>query len=495
MENKEERLKDGKSRCTCGSNIRDEYDESHAKKDCSSSGSSVDHYGATRNLDISFVQIPSYFPIIVEEPDDLSQHQNIVLPNSLLSIERDGKEIPYYCSSFIRRLALLQQATEPETYPPSLCKVCLRRVEQALEASSSHLLLETQYYRQIMKQDISRLSSWKQAIVHSGISCDDVINLDHDGFNKSDGGNLEAYTLNAYRREIDALEESCRQHREELSRLLSIRKERTLKELQLDLIQDAIVEEQNSLELEARAFDNSQEQLSRKLALVHDEAERLSSCSVRLLSHLIHLHIDKDRGLRYPLINELRLAYRPKGDIHQKEIQVAWSLASHLLLVVANTFEFRSQQWKIVPLSHCAKLIYYPHTKNDETSLSGQAKNRSVVFNIGHPRTLSSKALLTWNALLSQVITHVKYKLKWAYEHGILESNDIALAPPYEISVTKIGNISLSQLDESNDGEWSRAIHYMASDLLWLSECSSTYALRQVMMKAAFPSTETTPAP
>jgi hypothetical protein len=492
MENKEERLNDEKSRCTCGSNLRDEYDESNAKIDYSSSGSYGDRRSA-RNLDISFVQIPSHFPI-VEESDHLSQHRNMVQPNPLVSIESDAKESPRFCSSFIRRLSLLQQATEPETKPPSLCKVCLRRVEQALEASSSYLLLESQHYRQSTKQDISRLSSWKHAIVHSGISCEDVIMNDCDCFNRNDEGSLEAYTLNAYRREIDALEESCRQHREELSRLLSIRKEQALKELQLDLIQDAIVEEHNSLELEARAFDTNQEQLSRKLSLVHDEAERLSSCSVRLLSHLIHLHIDKERGLRYPLINELRLAYRPKGDIHQKEIQAAWSLASHLLLVVANTFEFRSQQWKIVPLSHCAKLIYYPHTRNDETDIPGQPKDRTVVFNLGHPRTHSSKALLTWNALLSQVISHVKSKMKWAYEHGILESKDVAAAPPYEISVTKIGNISLSQLDENDDGEWSRAIHYMASDLLWLSACSSTYTLRQVMMNAAFPAMET-PSP
>ena len=52
--------------------------------------------------------------------------------------------------------------------------------------------------------------------------------------------------------------------------------------------------------------------------------------TVRLHAALFHLVVDK-RGLRYPLINELRLAYRPKGDVHWKEINAAWAQATQLL--------------------------------------------------------------------------------------------------------------------------------------------------------------------
>lgn len=291
----------------------------------------------------------------------------------------------------------------------------------------------------------------------------------------------------AFRNEIELLEATCKQHQDELAHLLAVQKEQALIDRDLDRLQEAIAEEQNALELEARAFNNDQEQLSRALAEVQDEVERLSSSEIRLPAASLHLQVDIERGLRYPLINELRLAYRPKGDVQWQEIQAAWALAAHLLLVIATLFEFQSQHWRIVPLSRCAKLIYHPPVRNERESgfPGGQEVNggmsRTVVFNLGHPKTNGSKALLAWNALLCQVVQHTLSKIALATENGILDAADIAPLS-FAITPTNIGGISLTQLDESDDGGWSRVIHFMASDLLWLSECASSYVLQQVLL-------------
>jgi hypothetical protein len=270
--------------------------------------------------------------------------------------------------------------------------------------------------------------------------------------------------------------------------------------------------EQNALELEARAFDNDQEQLSRALLEILDEVERLSSPQLQLPATLLRLQVDRERGLRYPLINELRLAYRPKGDVQWHEIQAAWALAAQLLLSICTLFHFQQQPqqlsshnsnnncWRLIPLSHCAKLFYYPsersNTKSGPAAAGSAADNqthtvattaqhtRPIVFNLGHPKTNQSKALLTWNALLCQVMQHVTAELTAAIDLGILVAQEVPPIP-FEMSPTKIGHTWLTQLGEDDDGGWSRVIHCMTSNLLWLSDCASLFVRQQVILESS----------
>lgn len=291
-----------------------------------------------------------------------------------------------------------------------------------------------------------------------------------------DGGLVDfERTEQTYRTEIQLLEEACEQHEEELRHLSSLQKEQAVIAVELDRLEYATEEEQNALELEARAFDNDQEQLLRKLVKTQAEVEQLSSPRIRLPAMLMDLRVDRERGLRYPLINELRLAYRPKGDVQWNEIQTAWSLAAQLLLVIGTIFDFQSPHWKIVPLSHCAKLMY-----SNGNNPSGN-KRRVVVYNLGHSKTNGSRALLAWNVLLFQVIQHATVEMKFACESGVLDAANVPPLP-FDITTEKIGNIVLSSLNENDDGGWSRAIHCMASNLLWLSESASAYVLQQVLL-------------
>lgn len=330
------------------------------------------------------------------------------------------------------------------------------RVEQALLQDAERLDLECHRYREAVKEEESRLEIYKRTA--------------------TDDGDLDAQEA-AYQLEIAMLQEAVEAQEAEIRHLRSIQREQRLVEEELDQIEDALESQQNALELEARAFDNEQEQLYLQLSSTHAEAQRLSSSSICLPSILFRLQVDTERGLRYPLINDLRLAYRPKGDVRWDEIQAAWALAAQLLLTIGVTFQFQSMNWKLVPLSHCAKLIFYPVEGSDET------KKRPVVYNLGHPRTDHSKSLLAWNGLLYQMVRHTTIKVHTAVDNGVLTEGEIPPLP-FEISATKIGAIVLARLGADDDAGWSRAIHCMSCNLLWLSECAATFILQKVVLTA-----------
>jgi Apg6 BARA domain len=370
-----------------------------------------------------------------------------------------------------------------------------------LETDSDRLLAEAVTYEQTIQQDETNTKGFQQIVnrtVKNALQCvegEEVVASDPLQSPSQNSNDVQNSIEEAFMSEIESLERACQQHRDELAHIKTVQKEQALIYDEIERIADSTAAEQNALELESRAFDSDQEHLSKMLGEYRHEMECLSSSAIRLPAALVHVHVDIERGLRYPLINELRLAFRPKGDLHWKEIQGAWALASNLLLMVATVFNFQSQRWKIVPLSHCAKLIYSP-PKNAEKALDVTVENRStkeeknqvIVFNIGHPKTNGSKALLMWNALLCQVIQHVVAKNSQAVDDGIYGSVDDPPVP-FDISSTSIGGLSLAQLEENDDTEWSRVIHFMAANLLWLSKCASNYLMHRVILIAPLSNT------
>ena len=394
-------------------------------------------------------------------------------------------------------------------------------MEQALDSETERMYAECQAYRDAIHEDKARVKAWQLAVQGSlqykqspaashpnshydnddgqevvsspGSDSRDSVTTHDNNQQQEQQHNIEE----AFRHEIAVLEEACQQHREELLQMRAVQQEQQQITLNLDRVHEAMSHEQNALELEARAFDNDQEQLSRALIEILDEVDRLSSSQLQLPATLLRLQVDRERGLRYPLINELRLAYRPKGDVQWKEIQAAWALAAQLLLSICTLFHFlqpcsqnsNNNCWRLIPLSHCAKLFYYPSERSNTNDKSGPVTvnavdTRPIVFNLGHPKTNQSKALLTWNALLCQVIQHVTSQLTAAIDLGILDAEEVPPIP-FEISPTKIGHTWLTQLGEDDDGGWSRVIHCMTSNLLWLSDSASLFVRQQVVLESA----------
>ena len=350
----------------------------------------------------------------------------------------------------------------------------------ALDADSERLLNECYMYEQAATKEEERFASLEKAL--SAV----VTGSENSGSfssSKSPTNNLQK-AEQAFLDEIAALEEECQQLEAELSHLNTMAEEQINLGKVIEETEYELEVERNSLELEARAFDNNQEQLSQTLQNINDEVDKLSS-GISLPSLLLDLQVD-ERGLRYPLINELRLAYKPKGDLKWNEVQVAWSLAAQLLLVVGTLFQYPSEQWKIVPLSHCAKLIFYSN-KEDNANVSSdthqQDTKRAVVYHLGHPRTNGATAIRAWNRVLHQVILHVRHKTE-VEGHNVDKATTFPNLP-FEISPTTIGTIDMNQLNENDNAGWSKAIHFMASNLLWLSDCAAIYTSQQVLWTSA----------
>lgn len=358
-------------------------------------------------------------------------------------------------------------------------------MKQALDEDSKRLIGECNVFENAIQVDQVSRKIWNQAIsqytIPENILLDSSDNTSYgpriDAGFQSDQNNI-GKAVQMFQREITLLEEAYQQCEQESAQLGSLQTEQYLRRKQLDKLYDSVAETQIAVELEARAFDNDHEQLCRMLAISQEELDCISSASIRLPTILLQLQVD-ERGLRYPLINELRLAYRPKGDVHWEEIQGAWALAAQLLLFSGNLFGFHSQHCKIVPLSSCAKLIYHPPNESSDVPQSSGHEKRSIVYNLGHPQSNTKKALLTWNALMCQII-HFVYKKMQQVENEV-DGECVVPSIPFAVSSTTVGNITLTKLDENDDVGWSKAIQYMASNLRWLSECASIFVNNTVV--------------
>lgn len=267
-------------------------------------------------------------------------------------------------------------------------------------------------------------------------------------------------TEESFREEIAVLAAACEQQEQELQELKKVEAEHARLSKELDTVDDYLEEERNHLEIGADTFGHVQQQLTQTLRDTQREIEALST--VRLHAALFDLVVDK-RGLRYPLINELRLAYRPKGDVHWTEISAAWSQAAQLMLLVAASVKFRSKDWRIVPLTTCAKLIHLDEKHRSVYTLGGSDDSKHVV-----KMAMSLRAM---NALLDQLCRHT-----------VLLGLEGARPLPYETTRNRIGRFELSQLEENNDSGWSSVIHCMASNLQWLSDRASDYEIQNATL-------------
>ena len=312
----------------------------------------------------------------------------------------------------------------------SLCMDCIDRVAAALETDTQRLYGEINVYNEAVEES-KRKEKTIEAISKNALED----------------------TERTYVDEIEMLRQELEAREQELSHLYSLYKEQTEITQQSERFEEQILQEQNSLELQSTVFDDTLQLLSKSLGQVQNEVDRLSI--VKLPQTLFDLQVD-ERGLRYPLINQLRLAYRPKGDVPVTEIQVAWSQATQLLLTLGTLLHYPSSDWKVVPLTNISKLIF-----------------RKEIFDL---KPGDCRGLMAWNALLDQVTKHAM-----SYQHSPNNSSSKKQnPPPFTSSPSSIGNTELAHLDQLDHVGWSQVIHRMASNLLWLSDTVSDLVALQV---------------
>lgn len=332
-----------------------------------------------------------------------------------------------------------------------------------MEADIQRLESECRLYRNATKDEKTRHASQLRAI-QSSYSDGSTPHLDDHALE------IKQHNL---RQEIARLDSICKEEESELDNLNNLMKDAMVVSQQLDSLQWSMNEEANALELETHAFENEEQQILIALTEVQSEVDRLSSKSIRFPTRALDLRVDSARGLRYPLINELRLAYRPKGDLEWDEIQSAWALAAQLLLQSATLLDFQSKHWRIVPLSQCAKIIY--HAPGNET--------KGVAHNIGHRSSKCNEALIAWNALLFEVVQHASTTVKASIEKGLVDPKTVEKLP-FEQTSQKIGGVPFRHLDVNDDASWSRVVHFMSCNLLWLANVASLWTLEDVVLSA-----------
>mmetsp|Transcript_57618 Transcript_57618/g.62242 ORF Transcript_57618/g.62242 Transcript_57618/m.62242 type:complete len:447 (+) Transcript_57618:162-1502(+) len=346
--------------------------------------------------------------------------------------------------------------------------------------SSKQRMKSLQRTAEILSSTSSVSVSAKNTSLQTTTTTTGQTNNNNNNNNKKNNHRIEE----AYQQEISMLEQEVQDRCDELFHLNEIYNEQKDIANELDLLEEGLQMEQNSLELQSEAFDNHRQVLTKTLLESQNEVDKLLCIS--LPRALFDLQVDHARGLHYPLINQLRLAFRPKGDVKKQEIQVAWSQATQLLLILGTIFEYHGLDWKLVPLVDCAKLIY-----------------RKEIFNLAPG---DCRSLMAWNALLDQVVKHALSIVRCGVNLSLTsnrvggsspnknrgyadinKSNKISSTssvPPFSSSPTMIGGTELARLEPSDDVGWSLVIHKMVSNLLWLSNRASDLAATQVSSMA-----------
>lgn len=320
---------------------------------------------------------------------------------------------------------------------PALCPECIERVSTALEEDTQRLYKEADAYTIALTDSKQRAKSFQ--------------NMNMNMAQKEE----------QYAAEIDMLQQEVLAREAELSHLSSLLQDQLAISKQLQDLDSHLQEETIGLELQARAFDHSVDLQTTTLSQIQGEVDRLSL--VKLPHSLFDLQVDQ-RGLRYPLINQLRLAFRPKGDVPMKEIEVAWAQATQLLLMLGTLLEYPSSDWKLVPLSDSAKLIY-----------------KKEIYNMTPG---DCRSLIAWNALLDQVVRHAT-TIATSFNNteetsSSRQQQQQQRPPPFPSSTNSIGSTDLTHLDRMDHVAWSHVIHRMASNLLWLSDTTAELVAKQV---------------
>ena len=90
---------------------------------------------------------------------------------------------------------------------------------------------------------------------------------------------------------------------------------------------------------------------------------------------------------------------------------------------------------------------------------------------------------MAWNALLFEVVQHATATIKAGIEKGLLEAKTMERLP-YEQTSQSIGGVPLRHLAVDDDASWSRVVHFMSCNLLWLVNMASLWTLENVILSA-----------
>jgi len=184
-------------------------------------------------------------------------------------------------------------------------------------------------------KQIDSASRHSEEIITSATSNESETSHEHGG-GGSDGGDILQRTVNTLQQEIQHLQSACCEHEEELWQLNSLLKEQAHLSHSLTQEENDLMMEFNAVEIDARVFQETHQQLTHQCHAA--ERERYYLSKVHLHSALFKIDI-YGHGLDHPVINNLRLSHRPKGTLTWPEVNAAWSYCAQLIIYVGSTIK------------------------------------------------------------------------------------------------------------------------------------------------------------
>eukprot|EP00804_Cyclotella_cryptica_P009319 CCRYP_008987-RA/>CCRYP_008987-RA protein AED:0.05 eAED:0.05 QI:276/1/1/1/0.5/0.4/5/79/477 len=337
------------------------------------------------------------------------------------------------------------------------CRSCLDRVGRALDEHSSLLLDECLSYDEVASSEEQRVESIRRAL--SGLV--DNTNLDC----AVDEGNAVEWALDQFNQEIEALTHACQEQEKELQVLQNLMQDQLNRSKALASQEENAFHALNAVERDMHNFNEESHHVSNMCSSVMAEIDALSK--VKLVSVPFHIDVSNNHVGRYPLINNLRLAYRTneKANLHHEEINTAWVQAAQLVAFTCGLYPRFHSSIRIIPLSYpCAKIQIMT------SAVSGRDDTSKRVYNLGWDMQacsehanhhIPSPSLIAFLSLLCQLVTHI-----------LAESNLDQGLPclPFEMSPTCIDGVDVTKLLDSDIASWSSVVYCTAVNLHWLSK-------------------------
>lgn len=453
--------------CTCGNNIQlGEGSTGHLTNSVmppimtttstSTNGNNVEHF-----LDASFVHLPLTSPTT----------RNI--NDAFLNYEANGGGLynqgildsHQYLNTMVHIAEQHMDPISKEDWMKSdlcLCATCIERMISAIEESAEQLHAEAMAYDRAIQLEKDKHRRLLRALniqsgIHNEYNDDDTtatgntsVSSVHDDKLSSEHTILKN-TFDAFEYEIQRLQETQTIHMNELRHLESVLQEQVSITKALSQEEEELLRDMHALEIDTMAFQDIHRTLTRQC---HEaEKEQYLLQSVQIHSILFDIKVD-ERGLRYPLINNLRLTHQPKG-VSWLEINAAWSQASQLVMFVGSTTKFKSKDLRIVPLVSCAKIIEISH--GDKKI----ANHLGVDFESNARKTHETE----------NIVPSIKVFLALLYQmsaHMLKEKGKEMEKIPYEMGQYVIGPHDVRRLNERDDTSWSGVIHCMAYNMKWM---------------------------
>ena len=257
------------------------------------------------------------------------------------------------------------------------------------------------------------------------------------------------------------MEQACKEQEQEIVMLQNVMREQIQRSKAIDAQEQTAFHELNALEREAHNFNEESHHISNMCSSVFTEIDSLSR--VKLMTIPFRIGISQHQTSRYPLINNLRLAYRTneKANLHRKEINAAWVQAAQLVAFTCGLYPDFPSLIRIIPLSYpCAKIQIM-----GAPSSGGEGKTK-LVYNLGWDeqasaddvKHISTAALMAFLSLLSDLASYIMSE----------SGTNVDETPPFEMTRYSIDGADVTKLLDS-DSAWSSVVYCMACNLHWLS--------------------------